>query len=358
MKQPEQRDMKQKSFETVERFQQLLEEGLRRCELLHQARVAVGVSGGADSTALLLGTVALKEKWKVQLVVVHVNHGLRGEEADEDERWVAQLAEKLNLQVCRKRVQIGGAEEHTKSKELQLQRGEATEEAARKARFQALEQAALENECSFLLLAHTADDQAETVLHHVVRGTGLAGLKGMPERRRLDSGVVVCRPMLRIWRRDVLAFLQLLHQDFRHDRTNSELVFTRNRIRHRLLPLLEREFNPNVKEALVKLSWQAAEVQQTFDRLSEPVVEQALVDVSERLVRVDTRPLVELPRHLLRECLRKIWRKQRWPEQAMSFAHWDALAETCLSGRPVTLPGRIQAVRRNYLLVLERRSEE
>ncbi len=314
--------------------------GAERCQLVGR-RVAVAVSGGADSTALLRALHALSGPLRLDLVVLHVHHGLRGVEADQDEAWVRALAERLGWPVQCRRVEL----ERSAT-------GRSPEQAARHARYAALEEMATSSGCSHLAVAHTADDQVETVLHHVIRGTGVAGLRGIPLRRRLASGVWLVRPMLHLWRADVRAYLQQIGQDFREDQTNRDVHYTRNRIRHQLLPLLESQFNPNVRRALLRLAEQAADVEEAFDVLCRPLVDAVLADVSDQLVRLDCRPLQEQPRHLVRECLRRVWNRLNWPEQGMGFEQWDALAELCFSEGSVTLPRGIHASRRGHLLVL------
>ena len=313
---------------------------------LRGRRVAVAVSGGADSTALLRGLVELSESFRLKLLAVHVDHGLRGDQSRADAEWTAALCQGLRVPFERRAVEVF---ERAEAEQIGL------EEAARSARYEVLERVAAARRCSHLAVAHTADDQAETVLHHILRGTGVSGLRGMLPVRRLESGVWLVRPLLRIPRRQVEQFLNELGQEFRTDPSNQDLAMTRNRIRHRLMPLLEQEFNPRIREVLNRLAQQAAEIEDVFESLCRPLVDRALVDVTSSVVRLDCTVLASQPKHLVRECLVRIWARLDWPRQKMGFAEWDRLAELCFHDGGVVLPGAIRASRRGDLLVLERR---
>ncbi|NOX52835.1 MAG: hypothetical protein GXP27_00035 [Planctomycetes bacterium] len=129
---------------------------------------------------------------------------------------------------------------------------------------------------------------------------------------------------------------------------------TRNRIRHQLIPLLEQEFNPNIREVLNRMARQAAEIEDVFESLCGPLVDRALVDVTSSVVRLDCTVLADQPRHLVRECLVRIWERLDWPRQKMGFTEWDRLAELCVHDGDIVFPGAIHASRRGCLLVLER----
>ena len=209
--------------------------------------VMVAVSGGADSVALLLALRAITQQVAGQLVVAHFNHRLRGAESDGDERFVRQLCQ---------HAEIGCTVAHADG--ALASTGDGVEAAARQQRYEFLRAAANHRGARYVVTAHTADDQAETVLHRVVRGTGLAGLSGIPISRRLSEMTTIIRPLLSARRSAVLAYLHDRQQPFREDSSNELVVFTRNRIRHQLLPLLEQQFNPQVVPSLLHLpTWLA-----------------------------------------------------------------------------------------------------
>jgi tRNA(Ile)-lysidine synthase len=325
-------------------FLAALREGCRSCGL-DGKNVLIAVSGGADSVALLRGLCELQAELRLRLHAAHLNHQLRGDAADADARWIADLCGRLDVPAT-----IGTADVQALADES----GNGVEEAARRARYAFLEETAAAIGCTHLAVAHTADDQAETILHHILRGTGLAGLRGMPAARPLKSGLLLVRPLLAVDRPAVLRFLADLWQDYRHDPSNADPAFTRNRIRERLLPLLEAEFNPQIREALRKLGRQAAGWQEQVECEARILLQKGLTDATRDLCRIDCEFLQDQPRHVVRECFALLWRRQDWPRREMGFAEWERLAELAANGGTATLPGAVRATRRGNLLVLER----
>ena len=328
-------------------FLGLLRDGLDKCGC-RKTRILAAVSGGADSTSLLRGLAELASESQNEILVGHVDHSLRGRVSQEDAQWVDHLCHNLGVPVESVRRDVPAIASRSRI---------GHEEAARKARYETLERIAATHGCSQIALAHTADDQVETVLHHWVRGTGISGLRGMRRTRQLDSGAILVRPMLEVTRSQVLAYLRQLGQDYRTDRTNDDLTKSRNRIRQRLLPLLEDEFNPSIRNGVIRLAQQAADIEDVFDALCEPLLKNSLQDVTESIVRVDCDVLSRQPRHLIRECLARLWRELGWPRKSMGFAEWDRLAELCLDSGTTVLPGNVHAFRRGTLLILERQRE-
>lgn len=308
--------------------------------------VLVGVSGGADSVALLLGVADLRGELDLRIRVAHLNHQLRGADSDADAAWVRQLCEDRGIPVT-----VGTAD-------LDPQ-GPGIEEAARKARHRFLDQAADDGGCDVIITAHTADDQSETVLHHVLRGTGMAGLRGIPDSRMTELGFRLVRPMLGIRRDCVEQFLAEIGQDYRSDATNADTSLTRNWLRHKLFPDLRERFGPRVDVALIRLAEQAAEIEQTLTLLAERLLAEVTLDVQPDAVRISTRALAAQPLHLVRELFRLVWQRQGWPRQLMGFEEWNRVAQVALAGGDINLPGQIRA-RQNPpgLLVLEKTNRQ
>ena len=298
--------------------------------------------------ALVRGLVECSLEPVDRLVIAHVHHHLRGPAADADAAWVEQLGSQLGIKVHVGHVDAGAAKA--------VRASGSREAAARAARYEWLEAAAGDLGCSHLAVAHTADDQAETILHHVVRGTGLDGLRGMPASRPLSDAVTLVRPLLEVTRGEVIAYLEHISQDSRHDATNDDLGHTRNRIRHELLPLLEREFNPRVREALVRLARQAADVEAITAVAAETVLERAVLDETPDTIRLDAEWLMSQPRPLVRECLKRLWIRSGWPRGGLGFDDWERLADTVCGGPPIALAGRIDVRRRANLVVISRQS--
>jgi tRNA(Ile)-lysidine synthase len=203
-------------------------------------RVAVAVSGGADSVALLRVLLDLQVELGIVIVVAHFNHQLRGDESDADEHFVGELAQQHDLQFFAGRADV---RLHSKAKKLSL------EHAARELRYRWLGDLADQQGLNAIATGHTLDDQVETVLMKFLRGTGTRGLAGIRPIMMLDD-VPVVRPMLEITRSEIEQYLQSADQAWREDHTNRDTKLTRNRIRHELLPLLERDYNPNIRRVL------------------------------------------------------------------------------------------------------------
>jgi tRNA(Ile)-lysidine synthase len=228
---------------------------VRRLELLKAGdRVGVAVSGGADSAALLRILLELRSKIGIVLSVVHFNHKLRGAESDEDEAFIARVAREHKLEL------------HTASADVKAEasaKGMGIEATARELRYGFFQQlvhpeAATHSRLDKIATGHTLDDQAETVLMRIIRGTGMRGLAGIYPTLELEEdgeavGEVI-RPLLEVRHRELEQFLRDIEQPWREDSSNRDQKFTRNRVRRALLPLLEAEFNPSIAEALSELA--------------------------------------------------------------------------------------------------------
>jgi tRNA(Ile)-lysidine synthase len=208
-------------------------------------RVGIGVSGGADSVALLRLFVELRETMGVVPCAVHFNHELRGKASDADEKFVARLAAQHNLEYFVARENVAAKAKRERAN---------LEDAARRARYAYFERLVKEGRVSRVAVAHTADDQAETVLAHILRGAGLAGLGGIH-----PAAGSVFRPLLGVRREELRAYLRSKRQTWREDATNRDVTRTRARIRQKLLPLLQKEFQPAVVEHLCRLAELARE---------------------------------------------------------------------------------------------------
>ena len=169
----------------------------------------------------------------------------------------------------------------------------------------------------YLVTGHTADDQAETILHRIVRGTGLRGLAGMPRARSLSPAVSLLRPLLTLSRSAVHAYLAAIEQPYCSDESNCDPAFTRNRIRNQLLPLIQEEFNPQAIPAILRLGQLAGDVQQLVDQLAERQLTDCIAHASAECISLDCDRLRDVPDYLIRELLIQIWRDQDWPLQGM-----------------------------------------
>ena len=213
--------------------------------------LVVGVSGGPDSTALLYSLYRLKDQHSLELHVAHLNHDFRGVEADIDAAFVAEMASMLALPyTIEKKDPIA----------YQQERGISSfEQGARELRYAFLAHVANKIDARFVAVAHTADDLAETVLLHILRGTGLHGLTGMAYSAPWPWPINIqetrlLRPLLEATKEETVAYCEALGRDFRTDSGNSLLRFTRNKIRNELMPELSRNYNPQIRDSLIRLS--------------------------------------------------------------------------------------------------------
>ena len=311
--------------------------------------VLVGVSGGADSVALVVALAALASRRGAsgRILVAHAHHGLRPE-ADEDLRFVVALAADLGVEVVTERLGLGGATGNG---------GEGLEARARRLRYDWLGRAAHERGARHLLVAHTADDQAETILHRALRGTGVAGLSGMKSARRFIDGVALLRPLLGVRRGELRRFLVDRGLSWREDASNADPRFARAFLRHEVLPRVEAGAWPAATEALVRLGQQAGLVSKALDSAAGYLLDRHTRRLADGAVSLDAAALSGLDPHLLAGVFGALWRQEGWPERDMTAAHYSRLvallaaaerreaAAICLPGGvrgSVTPSGRIE----------------
>jgi tRNA(Ile)-lysidine synthase len=331
----------------------------------------VAVSGGADSVALLRALHAAPVK---ALVVAHVNHRLRGADSDADEAFVRELCTTLGVECRVKSVDVSA-----------LAAGDNLESTARRVRYEFFATVAQEIGAAWIATAHTADDQAETVLHRLIRGTGLQGLRGIaaervflpsplspraaeiaeasearhagtngegggasppgegllgagrnvhpspgslrepPSPARGEGEIHLLRPLLALTRADVLAHLAAVGQPHREDASNADTRFTRNRIRHELLPLL-KTFNPDIVSALAHLAEHAAEAHEVITSAAAELLAKAERPRAGSTIILDAATLGS-SRALIRALLRLVWEREGWPVADMTFDAWDRAVE-------------------------------
>ncbi len=313
-------------------FEQKLAAGLDGLSLSRQARALVAVSGGRDSVALLHGLVNAGFQ---KLVVCHVNHALRGRASTGDARFVAALAARLGLEA-----EIGKADVVQQA----AASGESIETAARHARYGFFAQVARRRRCRTVFLAHHADDQVETFLFNLFRGTGRAGLGGMSrDSQRVVDGVRLrlLRPLLGVWREEIDGYVTAHRLKYRDDASNRSLAHTRNRIRHELLPKVEEIFGRNTRPGL----WRTADIIRTEDEWLSALAgpESETLDAP----KLRAQPVAQQRRRILN------WlRQQGVPD--IGFAEVETVRSLLEGGvAKVNLPGNRHARRREKKVFLE-----
>lgn len=276
--------------------------------------VLVALSGGADSVATLAALVHLAPRLAITVSATHVHHGLRGAESDRDAALAGSVAAQLNVPF------------HLHHLSSALQRGGNTEERARCARYDALDRAARQVGATKIATGHTRNDQAETVLLRIVRGSGPSGLAGV---RPVRDGRII-RPLLACTRAQVEAFVAAGALPFCEDSSNRDGRFLRNRIRHEVLPLL-RDLNPRIDRALADLA--------TLSQLRDRGPAQG---VTSEVGWLSVAALQELPTGLRRDLVRDWLRTQRGSARGLALHHVTAVLDLLRDGRPnrgVDLPG-------------------
>jgi tRNA(Ile)-lysidine synthase len=316
----------------------------------------IAISGGADSVALTRSVLACVDASYCG-ILAHVNHQLRGSESDDDEHFVRSFHAQLlsshpQLRLAITRIDVA----HIAETE-----GENLEAIARRERYRFLVTTARQAQLHHILTAHNAEDQAETVLHHLLRGTGFEGLRGIAVRREIEPGIEIVRPLLQVSRTRIEGYLQELGQTYRHDSSNDDLRFTRNRLRHELLPRLAQEYNPQIAQALARLALQAQEVCQAEEQLGAALLRAALLpassDCGERLL--DVAQLRQHPRRVVRTALRLLWLQENWCRDRLGWVELEALADLVWSDHGARdLPGGVHARRARGQLRLGLRGGE
>ena len=308
--------------------------------------ILAAVSGGADSVCLLLVLKELEAELGIRLAAFHLNHGLRGEEADRDEAYVRELCERLNvpLVVVREDVRAASSEH-----------GWSEEEAGRILRYRHLEQAAKEMDCQRIATAHHRDDQAETVLMNLFRGSGLKGLGGI----RPVRGTII-RPLLEVSRQEIEAYLYKKEVTWCEDSTNGEIVYERNKIRNVLLPWLEEEINEQAAAHILKTASFASQADAYFVSQAETILE--AFSVQERaFIRIPVHILDEQPDILRSYVIRAMIRRIADSEKDISARHVDAIGRLTGPGGGVEadLPYGLKAVRGyEYLEICKKTADE
>ena len=293
--------------------------------------VVVGLSGGADSVAL---TAALRELGCYRLVAVHVHHGLR-DQAQADADFCRELAGQW---------QIPFRLEYADIAALAAQSGLGVEEAARGKRYELFAAHARAEGASAVAVAHHADDQVETVLHRLFRGTHLRGLSGMRPSRGLAEGIALVRPMLWARRSEVEAFCRQQGLTWQSDHTNAELDYTRNFIRHSVLPMLRERLNAKVDESVLRASASAASAEDALAALAQELFERSCRKASPNEVSLRVAPLRKAPPLLASMALRKALATLNAPQRDLSQDRYEDLLAV-LDGRlkSADLPGAVHA---------------
>ena len=319
--------------------------------------LVVGASGGPDSSALLYALHRLKEAHGLSLHVAHLNHNFRGQEAEDDAVFVAEIAQELGLLVT-----VAKEDPH----EYQKQRGISSfEQGAREMRYEFMARVAGDVGAGGVTVGHTADDLAETVMLHVLRGSGLYGLRGMGEVSDWPcpadtAGLQLFRPLLDVTKEQTAEYCREIGRTYREDSGNYMWRFTRNKVRQDLMPRLAQDYNPQVKDALVRLARTAAEELDFVEGELNKAWRDVAVE-SEGGVRYLRQAMAALHPVLQRLALRRGYILVTGDSTRLRESHMVAMEALALSqrgGRSLELPGGVTLRQEHLELVLARGSED
>lgn len=327
----------------VSDFEDKLAGFIKKSNLFGSAdRALLAVSGGADSTALLYALCSLREKSiiKTGLFCAHINHLLRGTESDNDEQFAIRQADILKLPITTEKIDVRGFAKRNKL---------SIETAARQLRIKTLIEIARKNKCSLVATAHQADDNAETVIHNIIRGTGLRGLAGIWPKKEFEKGISFVRPLLCFTRAQITDYLEQRNLKWQTDKTNESLTFRRNYIRHLLLPQLQRNCNGSLVEQLSGLCQSARSLYSSVYSIAEKLLSKA-VDVGKNSLRIDLKIFSAQHSEVQIELVRRSLSCLGSGQKDLNRLHYEKilrLAGKNVSDKKILLPGGF-TVRREY----------
>jgi tRNA(Ile)-lysidine synthase len=317
-------------------------------------KILLAVSGGADSTALLYALCAIKAENLISgdILCAHINHQLRGTESEGDEAFVVAAADKLNLPVIVRRVDV---------REFACKNKLSVETAARKLRIENLLDIAKTNNCRWVATAHQKDDNAETIIQRLVRGTGFRGLGGIWPLRNFADGISFVRPLLCVRRDEILEYLKRRNLKWREDRTNVNCAYRRNFIRHRLLPELQKQCTGSIEEQLAELSRSAQKFYILVCNITEKVWPET-ADYAADNVTLDLNSFLAQHPAVKAEIVRRSLLHLGSGERGLTQQHYERVLQSAqqnTSNRKIELPDGF-IVRREYgnlILTRNRRSD-
>lgn len=306
-----------------------------------EEKIVCAVSGGVDSTVLLDALCELSHERGYSIVVAHFNHKLRGDAAERDEQFVRSLAEKRNIPFfCGQ----GDVLDYANRNRLSI------EVAAREMRYRYFEYVLRQTGATTLALAHTANDVAETVLMNLVRGSGLTGLCGMPERRSFGRKTFIVRPLLRFKKEQLLRYAQLRELSWHEDETNALLHFTRNKVRHELLPLLEKSYSPAISDTLIRTARLLQGADELVGQVVSNVMQQVVEETSSGKILLSAPALASHPAFLQGELVQRAL-QENFGLAAISLDTTERILQLLLAE-----PGTRHTISRQLCAVRERES--
>lgn len=311
-------------------------ETIQKHALLEGENVVVGISGGPDSVCLLSILSSLSPKLDIKLHAVHINHMLRGREADEDQEYVTGLCEKFNIPLTVKNIDI---------RALAKNKGISLEEAGREARYEEFWNILKGLGNGVIAVAHNKNDQAETILMHIVRGTGLSGLKGM----ELKRGSII-RPLLDIRREEIEDYCSSHLLKPRTDSSNLESIYTRNKVRLELIPSISKLFDRDIIESLCRMALIVGEDSDFIEDNAFKVYNNCIQKRESNFLALDADKIRTSHPSIAKRVLRIAINELRGDLKGIETVHLEgiqSIIQTGVTGKQITIPGGI-CVRLSY----------
>ncbi len=278
-------------------------------------KIVLGVSGGPDSLFMLNILNNLKEELQIELVVAHVNHMIRAE-ADEEEQFVKDFCKKINVEFYSKRIE---AEKYANNNKIGL------EEAGRKIRYEFFEEVCKKTRSNKIAVAHNKNDKVETMIMHILRGSGISGLQGIQPQ----TNNKIIRPIIEIERKDIEKYCKEQKLEPRIDKSNFDNIYTRNKIRNVVIPYIKEEFNPNFIETMTRLSEVITEENAFLNKLTETEYKNTLIQKTEKEIALDLKKFNKLDNIIKKRIILYTVSILRGGSQGIEKVHVEDIVKLC-----------------------------
>jgi len=277
-------------------------------------KIVLGVSGGPDSLFMLDILNKLKQELKIELIVAHVNHKIRAE-ADEEEQFVRKFCEKIGIEFYAKRIEV---EKYANNNKIGL------EEAGRKVRYEFFDEVLKQTKSNKIAVAHNKNDKVETMIMHILRGSGIAGLQGIqPQTNK------IIRPIIEIERKDIEKYCEENELQPRIDKSNFDNNYTRNKIRNVVIPYIKEEFNPNFIETMTRLSELITEENTFLNRLTETEYNKILIQKSNSQIILDLKEFNKIDSIIKKRIILYTVANLRGGSQGIEKVHIEDIVKLC-----------------------------
>ncbi len=331
-----------------------IKETIREYKMFQKGdRILVAVSGGPDSVCLLSVLYELKKEFGYRLYLAHLNHGIRKEEAGADVNYVKRLSRRFNLPVYISKMDVP---------RIAKEKGDSIETAAREARYHFLTGIASKKGINKIALGHNRDDLVETFLINFLRGAGMAGLSGIPAKRKIylandKKNIEIVRPLIRIRRDEITRYLNERKFRPRLDSSNLEVFYRRNKIRWKLLPFLEKEYNANIKDVITRTARIFEKENLFWKNYLSGILKEIVTKKNSKTIHLDVKKLLSQEEAVQNRAIQEVLKQFAGDLKGFNYEHIMAIRELCRKekGRKfLVLPREIQVVKDYRKLILEK----